>query len=203
VVFVRIENEVADLHFLDIESGGVQRLEVEGRELFPSWTPDGSFIGFSRQVGDSFELMSLDLETEEVRALVSPAGRDLWPRWSADGERLAFFSRRDTNGVDDEIHVVETRSGEVSRITQGDGHDFCPAWSPDGDRLVFVSVESDGSRALQIVGPMGRELGRIGEGFFRVTEPVWSPDGRSVVYAGAREQGEPYRLFVETVPFAP
>lgn len=202
LAFVRIADDESDLHIIEMERGPARRFEIEGLETFPSWTPDGLSIVFSREIGESIELTSVSLGTEEHRALLGPPGRDLWPRLSPNGELLAFYSRRETNGLDDEIHVLHVATGSVSRITERTGHDFCPAWSPDADRLVFVSIEADGSRALKIVDLKGRELERLAEGFFRVSEPAWSPDGRSIAYAAVHEEGGLYRLYVETVPIA-
>jgi TolB protein len=132
------------------------------------------------------------------KGVINAVGVGVWPRWSPDGRRIAFFSRRDTGGRDDEIYILDRRSGDVVRLTVRSGHDFCPSWSPTGDRLVVVSIELDGSRSLRILKDQGEEEARLGHGYYRVTEPSWSPDGRFIAYAGVRSEGQPYQVFLES-----
>jgi TolB protein len=171
---------------------------LPGEVLWPAFNADGTQLVFTRKRGDAFAIETLALDAPETTPeILDRDGR--WPRWSPDGALLAFFSRRATNGENDEIFVLERGSGVVQRLTDRPGHDFCPAWSPDGKRLVVVSLEPDGTRMLRALDREGRELERLGRGFHRITEPSWSPDGRSVVFAGMPSESDPYRLYLEVV----
>ena len=161
---------------------------------------DGLEIAFSRRWLDSFEILRVSLGDSLSRPLLANPGHDVWPRWSPDGRHVAFFSRRDTNGDDDEIYLLDLPSGGVTRLTDRTGNDFCPAWSPEGDRLVFVSVDPDGARSLRILDTNGAEVMRLAQGYHRVTEPSWSPDGRFIAFAGIRFEGDSYQVFIEPVP---
>jgi TolB protein len=175
---------------------------MPGEELWPAWSPDGREIAFTLRSRSSLDVRIVPLRQDGSHADGVTIEDARWPRWSPDSRRLAFFSRRDTGGLDDEIHLLDRRSGQVSRLTRRPGHDFCPAWSPDGKRLVVASIDPDGTRSLRILDLQGSEVGRLGRGFHLVTEPVWSPDGRSIVYAAVQHEGQNHRLFLEGVASA-
>lgn len=45
--------KIADLVILDMETGSMQRLEIDGIERQPSWSPNGKYIAFSHELGNS------------------------------------------------------------------------------------------------------------------------------------------------------
>ncbi len=124
--------------------------------------------------------------------------RDVWPRWSPDGLQLAFFSRRDTDGKDDEIYIKRFDGSEIRRVTTRAGHDFCPDWSPSGKLLAVASIDTDTGRSINVLNLDGVLQLSIGKGFERVTEPAWSPDGKMIAYT-ARGKNDRYDIYVEDV----
>ena len=200
IIFVSDREGETDLYTLNVSSGAVERLmNLPGNEMFPAWSPEGSEIGFSRKTDISIELVQFSLKDLKATNFLQQTGRDLWPRWSSDKTRLTFFSRRDTEGIDDDIYILELTSGSIKRLTNKAGHDFCPSWHPNGELIVFVSVLEDGSRSLCIVDMDGKVKSRLGKGFYRVTEPSWSPDGKYIIYTVAKTKDDNYSLFIETV----
>lgn len=164
--------------------------------LFPSWSPDGESIVFTERKGDRRELRSLNLSLGMTENVLAPPSREIWPRYSPDGDWIAFFSRRDTDGTDDEIYIVRSGGDDMRRITRKAGHDFCPAWAPTGDMIVFASQTGDMDQVLLVSDLAGNQKATLGSGFHRVTEPSWSPDGRRIAYAG-RDSGS-YDIYVES-----
>jgi TolB protein len=166
--------------------------------LFPSWSPDGERIAFTREQAGTFGLEWVPAEGGTPRPLIvsGASRRDLWPRWSLDGKRFAFFSRRVPHLEDDEVYVSEL-DGRLTRVTARAGHDFTPAWSPDGRRLAVATVGAPGGPALAIIRLNGAVDETLASGFAAVTEPSWHPEGRRIAYA-ARGEAK-YAIYVESI----
>lgn len=185
-----------ELCLLDLESRRVSRLTHQpGAEIFPSWSPDGQKIAYSLMQDDKLDIYvtGLDGQTEQ---LTHDSGREVWPRWAPDGSQIVFFSRRDTNGEDDDLYIITLASGKIERVTNKAGHDFCPDWSPDGERLVCASLGESFERGIVIFDLKGKLHHILGRGYYRVTEPAWAPDGRRIAYI-ARQQDDDYDIFVQ------
>lgn len=164
-----------------------------------AWSPDGSRLAFSRQVGDGTALFVMDRDGSDVRRVTTPVttpdgvrSSDVTPAWSPDGERLAFAS--DRAGGESDVWGVDVDGTHLTRLTRtpaftGDGN---PAWSPDGRWIWFDSDR---------VGVFNREVHRMrpdGSGVQRMTRtadgvddgaPDVSPDGRQVVFTSTRADG--------------
>ena len=176
-----------------------QLTSMEGDEMFPHWSPDGQRIAFTANKAGNLDLYVTDAEGKSVRQLTDHPGRDVWPRWSPDGSQILFFSRRDTDGQDDELYLMPAEGGPARRITNRAGHDFCPAWSPDGQRIAVSAVDEEAGRSIHIIDLQGKVLSCIGLGFVRVTMPVWSPDGTKIAYIARGNKGL-YDIYIEEVP---
>lgn len=198
LVFQSDRSGTPELYILEVASGTISRLmRLDGEEIFPAWSPDGQRIAFSLVVENRIDLFVVGADGTGIVQLTQNEFRDVWPRWSPAGDQLAFFSRRDTEGEDDELYLLNLISGEISRITNSAGHDFCPAWSPDGRHIAAAKAWPGGERRIRILDLAGEPLHELGAGFTRMTEPDLSADGR-IAFAGQRNGG--YDIFMYTLP---
>lgn len=111
----------------------VVQSEFQDRNASPS--PDGTMLAFRRGRGD---LMILNLETGEERALVEGWDHRLHWRWSPDSRHIAY-AQHNLNFSSDIYIVPADGSVEPVNITRHPTNDVDPRWSADGRILAFRS----------------------------------------------------------------
>ena len=89
-------------------------------------------------INNRFELLHIDLETQEVRVLDKSHYQNIQGAvWSPDGEWCAYsFPSTETTRS---IKLCKIETGETWLVTQPEFSDFSPAWDPDGKYLYFLS----------------------------------------------------------------
>lgn len=103
--------------------------------------PNGRHVAFELKRFDLADnknyqqLMLVDTETGEQRALTDGKRSDSAPKWSPDGRNLAFLSDRDKGTT---LWVMPMTGGEPRRLTAPDGFVKDFDWSPDGRRIAFT-----------------------------------------------------------------
>ncbi|PKI15974.1 amidohydrolase family protein [Colwellia sp. 12G3] len=126
----------------------------------PAFSHDGKYVYFSQDAtpGKSFhyskdsekgiyKIKRLELETGEIKVVVSGKGGAIRPTLSPDGKYLAFISRDDFQS---NLYLYNLKSGEQTKIYDGLDRDMqetwaihgvypTMAWTPDSDGLVFWS----------------------------------------------------------------
>lgn len=171
-----------------------------------SASPDGHWVAFSVQptpkVPDArrSDLKLLDLETGEVRPLVSRPGLDSSPEFSPDGQWVAFLS---TAGRDEwlsnrYLHVVHPDGSELRNLSQAfDENAGEPRWSPDARWLYFLAGQGVADRLFRLEVATGK-FEPAGEYDLRGVTDAFAldPKGRFalVAFSEARTPAELYRL---------
>lgn len=124
----------------------------------PAFSHDGKFVYFSQDAtpGKTFhyskdsekgiyKIKRLELETGEIKVVVSGKGGAIRPTLSPDGKFLAFISRDDFQS---NLYLYNLKSGEQTKVYDGLERDMqetwaihgvypTMAWTPDSDGLVF------------------------------------------------------------------
>jgi serine/threonine protein kinase/Tol biopolymer transport system component len=157
--------------------------DQEGRETFPSLSPDGKeFVFVALTSPGNLDVYSQRVGGSNPRNLTAEfPGDDTQPAFSPDGGTIAFRSERDGGG----IFLMGATGESVHRLT---GFGFNPAWSPDGKEIVVATegvsdprVRKTRSQLWRVeVATNGRRL--IAEG--DAVQPSWSPSGRRIAYWG-------------------
>jgi Tol biopolymer transport system component len=156
--------------------------DQEGREEYPSLSPDGTSFVYVRTVEGQRDLYWQRVEGGSPILLTpnSPLD-DTQPAFSPDEHSIAFRSERGGGG----IYLVAPTGGAVRRIAD---FGFNPAWSPDGKEIA-VATESVtdptrrglGSQIWRFNVESGRkQLIVEGDG----VQPNWSFQGRRIAYWG-------------------
>jgi serine/threonine protein kinase len=127
---------------------------ADGIESFPAWSPDGTEILFSRDVGAVRKVFRRTLGQERESQLTQGSHDDIQPVFSPDGGAILFvrcreagrrLEPRDVFGQYDgaDLFKLDPSSGKETRLLE---NAFNPSFSPDGK-----SVALDASWA----GPAG------------------------------------------------
>ncbi|MEM7357306.1 MAG: winged helix-turn-helix domain-containing protein, partial [Acidobacteriota bacterium] len=169
---------------------------LPGNEIEPAIAPDGSFVVFAWDGGETvedgtdgeaeadFDLYSIATAGGAPELLVSSAEDEMKPAISSDGRWLAYL-RGDVRLGGDELLWLELGTGNEESFATAAGHFLDVAWLEAGDRLVVSERPPDGAPVRL------REIARDGSSR-RLTEPpdetagdffpAVSPDGRSLAF---------------------
>ena len=162
------------------------------RDVYPTWSPEGTRIVFSSNRGGSRDLWIMDADGTGPRRLTRNRGRaqDSAPTLSPDGRRIAFARRQRGN---QEIYVVNLDGTGLRRLTRFPGIDFDPAWSPDGTQIAFWRALRRAKRTVHQVFAIdadGTNLRQLTWGASS-DSPSWSPDGSKLAFTRtARARGD-------------
>lgn len=178
---------------------------------FPSWSPDGKRLAFSRTENGAFvgpaalAVYVVEIATNEVTQVVRlerPLLADQ-PRWSPDGDRIVFNMER----MDDEafdtgagVAIVPVSGGEPRFITDLEQFGSVPDWGWKTNEIVYSVQLLDAQRQLRPdqvtwdlygVRPDGsnkRQITHVEKGH-RLLGPRWTADGTAITaYDATAEQ---------------
>ncbi len=156
-----------------------------GAELFPSLSPDGAKVVYSRD-GDLY-LRDVD-SGSEVRVTQHPDFDNRQPSFAPDGRRIAFRSEREGGG----IFLVDPDGSEKTTRISSNG--FNPSWSPDGRQVVFANEgvdEPTTRRGMSILFTVDVQTGERKQlGDIDGVQPSWSPNGKRIAYWSVVRDGK-------------
>ena len=156
-------------------SGLVPLTQYDAIEKNAAWSPDGTRIAFSSNLGGSWNLHTVNADGTNRVQLTDDSASDFDPAWSPDGSKLAFESNREDGNP--EIFVMDLETLAVSRLTNDILSDWTPTWSPDGTTIAW----QHGYRIF-LMNADGTSQKRLTTGDYQEWHPTWSPNGEWVAY---------------------
>lgn len=186
-----------DLWKAPITGGIAVRLTAHpGQELFPKFSPDGSWIAFTGQYdGDEQVYVIPSVGGEPKQLTFYPARGPLAPRhgydnqvygWTPDGSAILFRSFRDADGgrTETALYTVKRKGGLPQKLpmpTAGAG-DF----SPDGKSMVYSPLfrdfrtwkryEGGWAQDLYIINLSNLQLTTVSPSKRTERDPMWIGD---------------------------
>lgn len=191
---------------MDADGTNVRKVfRSPAHRMFPTWSPDGKKIAYSRPDERGIYTATSDGEAETLLVQVGEMGNH--PTWSPDGTEIAFVSSGGAPAPSSFLRIINVGTGEQETLLPEELPLMrSPAWSPSGDRLVFFWLSEDVWNA-NVLAKWGffeiwdREtlyvVNRNGSGLRVLLDPdtgpnrypAWSPWGDEILFSrgdGAR-----------------
>ncbi len=157
------------------------------------WASENEVLFVFYQTGNT-EIMSLNLETGDIKNMSNHPAKDGSPQLSPDGKLLAFTSDRDVDGrygSGDEIYLLEIGTTDTTRITFNETYDSGIRFSPDGSQITFCRQvnreESNGEIFVYDLETKQERRVTNKPGFDCLSD--FSPDAERLTFHGCSENG--------------
>jgi len=139
-------------------------------------------------IGDNkWNIYLFSIQNRTITQITFDAVRSLYPVWSFKSNAIVFFSRRDTQGQDDEIYWLHLNRMTPKRLTHEPYNNFCPSWDSKRRFLIYAkSMEGDLRPELFLLNLKNLKQHRLTFNKDGDTEPNISPDGKQLAWSAFR-----------------
>ena len=184
---------------INSDGTGERRVFDWNETRYPSWSPGGDEIVFTRHTGGrearefcfrgqcfpipATSFWKLGMVDAANGAFVEPsASSDVsqTPDWSPDGGSIVYGSSRGLR--------IQSVDGKAFYDLTDDVKDTNPVWSPDGEQVAFThrqhdhweiyAVNANGGNLTRLTNTLSKPNGEVGNS----ASPAWSPDGNHIAF---------------------
>jgi len=203
---------------LDLERGAVTPLLDGGGigvvGIFPSWSPDGTAIAYSRDVGlsstASYQVFKIDVATgleTQLTTVPDPmnSGYNSQPAWSPDGSTIALSVSATSNNTSPDdcgsgriIYLIDAAGNWITHLTCTSiavprNDDRAPSWSSDGGEIALMrQARGEAYSELYKVDVVTGTVTKLTDADGAITSesiPAWSPM-EPVIAVGSDKDGD-------------
>ena len=167
---------------LPVSGGAAKRVtDIFNDARQPQWSPDSKSIIFFAYRDGGYDLWEVGADGGNQHMLTEGTFDDREPIFSHDGTRIAFSSDRgDPLGSDNNIWVLDTKTGALTQLTTNPAEDAMPAWSADDKEIVFISSRDNYKTAwaVNVATKAERKVASVEAG--RIDAASFGPGGQLV-----------------------
>ena len=172
-----------DIWTVERAGGEARRLTMQAADdNFPSFSPDGSQLAFSREINGDWDIYVMPADGGEARRLTYMPEDDLVVGWTPDGKSVLFNSHRDEEGV---VRLwkmaLDGVTAEALPLPQG----YTGSYSPDGARIAYQPMGFAGEYRFYRGGMLSPvwitnlstgALEKLPHGNYNNRQPMWVGD---------------------------
>lgn len=182
IAFIRGTDAAArNLFMMNSDGTGLGQLTFNARTIAGiAWTPDGSALVFSSDIGGSLALWKVASSGGSPERLTVGGDNAMSPALSRRGDRLAY-SQGSTEWNTMRLDLAAP-AHKPMRLFSSTEKDSAVQYSPDSNLIVFQSMRS-GTQEIWTSQPDGTKPVRLTsfDGPF-TGSPNWSPDGQQIAF---------------------
>jgi len=183
-----------DLWSVERAGGEARRLTTHpGEESFPVFSPDGSELAFSRQIGGNWDIYVMPASGGDAKQVTFHPRNDYAYSWTPDGKTILFTSN--ATGVP-RLYTISIGlanqtplRSELPLLPEANSGSF----SPDGKRVAYAPTTAIGDWRFYRGGSKGRiwlanaatgDIEKLPEGDYNDDLPAWA--GNKIYFASDR-----------------
>ncbi|HEX5819901.1 MAG TPA: protein kinase, partial [Gemmatimonadales bacterium] len=172
-----------DIYILALGDSVPVRVTREGLNMYPTWTPDGRRIVFSRLLDGRRDLAWQAADgSGRAEVLLATPGDEHEAVFAPDG-KLVIREGDASTGADLDLLVADLASGTVTPFAADSTvSERAPRLSPDGRWLAFVAERSGREQVFVRPYPLDGSGAEWQVSDAGGTEPVWARSGRELFF---------------------
>ncbi len=169
------------IYVLPVAGGPAKRItDIFNDARQPQWSPDSRNIVFFGYRDGGYDLWEVGVDGNNQHMLTEGTFDDREPIFSHDGSQIAFSSDRGNPlGSDNNIWVLDVKTGALRELTKDPSEDVMPAWSADDKEIVFTSSRDNYKSVWAVNVATGAERKAAGSDG-KVEAASVGPDGQLV-----------------------
>ena len=158
---------------------------LQGMEIDPDLSPDGSHVAFSWEEDTSanvhqYHIYVRALSSETLLQVTNGDGHEFKPHWSPDGSEIVYA---DIDDMTCSLFSVSPEGGPSRKLADCDKYDGdSMGWSPDGATLAMKAPDSKGIDLLTLASGGVRHFTEVPPTEQIDTDPAFSPDGTLLAF---------------------
>ena len=158
---------------------------LEGKEMDPSLSPDGSHVAFvwEKDPGGAdpqYHIYVQALSSSTLLQITDGDGHEHMPHWSPDGTQIAYA---DIDDVTCSLFTVSPLGGPSRKLADCDKYEGDSlAWSPDGSTLAMKAPDSRGIDLMTVATGVVHHFTEVPPEDMQDSNPAFSPDGSLLAF---------------------